>query len=338
MGNYKIDKEVRKLLKSTSRTLYLSFVILPSYVKYMLSFGYLVARAMDSVVDCKEVDNEVKQKFLDIIKDLDDKYLEKKYEEIKSNIALYLKGDERNLFTNLIPIIKTFLSNIDDVDKKNVIFLIKGLSHGMLMDINTFGNGKISSFKNIKELLRYCNLIGGIPALYWYNVYLKYKPDIFKSNCLSSAYRIGTALQLTNILKDMSEDLKNGRCYIPKDILDELGINEKDLLDYKNYNKIKPFINSMILVCVDYFDESEKFISSIDNSEFMSKLALIWPVYWAMETLHLVAINNPLKSKLKISKIKIYKTLINSPAMLTPEGFFHGYRFRRETLVLSLNK
>ncbi len=43
------------------------------------------------------------------------------------------------------------------------------------------------------------------------------------------AIRLGVALQMTNILRDVGEDLRNGRIYLPQDELERFGIREADL-------------------------------------------------------------------------------------------------------------
>lgn len=43
------------------------------------------------------------------------------------------------------------------------------------------------------------------------------------------AVKLGLALQMTNILRDVGEDLRNGRVYLPQEDLDQFGITEENL-------------------------------------------------------------------------------------------------------------
>ncbi len=43
------------------------------------------------------------------------------------------------------------------------------------------------------------------------------------------AIKLGLALQITNILRDVGEDLSNGRIYLPQEELDQFGLTEADL-------------------------------------------------------------------------------------------------------------
>lgn len=46
---------------------------------------------------------------------------------------------------------------------------------------------------------------------------------------LPYAIRLGVALQLTNILRDVAEDWRNGRLYLPQDELAQFGLSEADI-------------------------------------------------------------------------------------------------------------
>lgn len=46
---------------------------------------------------------------------------------------------------------------------------------------------------------------------------------------LAYAIRLGVALQITNILRDVAEDWRNGRLYLPKDELQQFGLSEADI-------------------------------------------------------------------------------------------------------------
>lgn len=46
---------------------------------------------------------------------------------------------------------------------------------------------------------------------------------------LPYAIRLGVALQLTNILRDVAEDWRNGRLYLPEDELTQFGLSEADI-------------------------------------------------------------------------------------------------------------
>jgi phytoene synthase len=52
---------------------------------------------------------------------------------------------------------------------------------------------------------------------------------------LDRAFALGQAMQLTNILRDVGEDLRMGRLYLPEDLMAHYGI-DRDLLEAKARN------------------------------------------------------------------------------------------------------
>jgi phytoene synthase len=60
------------------------------------------------------------------------------------------------------------------------------------------------------------------------------------------AVKLGVALQLTNILRDVWEDWTMGRLYLPQDELTEFGLSEADIADRRLTNRWKSFIQFQI--------------------------------------------------------------------------------------------
>jgi len=59
---------------------------------------------------------------------------------------------------------------------------------------------------------------------------------------LEHAIDLGIAMQLTNILRDVGEDLKRNRIYLPTDDLKEFNVTEEDLF---NHNLSENFVSLM---------------------------------------------------------------------------------------------
>jgi phytoene synthase len=54
------------------------------------------------------------------------------------------------------------------------------------------------------------------------------------TRALEHAKTLGTAFQLTNILRDVGEDLRRGRIYLPKEDLERFELTEQDLINGRN--------------------------------------------------------------------------------------------------------
>lgn len=60
------------------------------------------------------------------------------------------------------------------------------------------------------------------------------------------AVKLGVALQLTNILRDVAEDWANGRCYLPQDELAAFGLTEADIAEKRNGRRWQAFMQFQI--------------------------------------------------------------------------------------------
>lgn len=91
---------------------------------------------------------------------------------------------------------------------------------------------------------------------------------------LDYAVDLGIAMQLTNILRDVGEDLDKDRIYLPKEELEQFGITEKDLFDRKKSDAFYEFMKFQIRRTRDYYDRSDRGILLLEKD---SRL----PVYLA---------------------------------------------------------
>ncbi len=90
---------------------------------------------------------------------------------------------------------------------------------GMEMDL---GHVRYADFKALRL---YCHRVAGVVG--------EVAALIFGSmdhTTLKYANRLGLAFQLTNIIRDVGEDARRGRIYLPQDELAEFGVSEADLL------------------------------------------------------------------------------------------------------------
>jgi farnesyl-diphosphate farnesyltransferase len=101
--------------------------------------------------------------------------------------------------------------------------------------------------------------------------------------------KFGKGLQLTNILKDIGRDLHRGRCYVPEPLLSAAGLTPADLLDGRNLPLFRPVLSRLIKLAMQHLDQGWIYTISIPSSEIRQRLACMWPILLAGETLKRVA-------------------------------------------------
>jgi phytoene synthase len=153
-----------------------------------------------------------------------------KYEEGKVKLDWWRSEIDR-LFSRdpQHPVTKLLLNYIDKFDLNKNYF--NEIIDGMEMDLN------LNRYENFKQLQHYCFRVASAVGIL--------SAKIFGFNnieTLKYAHDMGIALQLTNIIRDLGEDAKRGRIYIPLDELKLFGVTEADILNYTNSEKIKKLV------------------------------------------------------------------------------------------------
>ncbi|TAM87997.1 MAG: squalene synthase HpnD [Jatrophihabitans sp.] len=87
------------------------------------------------------------------------------------------------------------------------------------------------AYGDLEELVTYCRCVAGSIGRLSLGVFSPHLPAEATPRASHLADELGIALQLTNILRDVREDLANGRVYLPKADLDLFGVTLRTLPD-----------------------------------------------------------------------------------------------------------
>ncbi len=95
--------------------------------------------------------------------------------------------------------------------------LLEELVQGTSMDLNQPPG--LQTYPTFDDLYRYCYLVASVVGLVCIRIFGYTDPHAEKL-----AEETGVAFQLTNILRDVKEDVERDRVYLPLDLLDEFGV------------------------------------------------------------------------------------------------------------------
>lgn len=103
--------------------------------------------------------------------------------------------------------------------------------------------------RELEDLLRYCyhvaGAVGGMMAVVM---------GVSGSDreTLDRAAALGIAFQLSNIARDVADDHRAGRCYLPQSWLDEWGLDQAELLDRRNREGLVELVQRICLLSEAY--------------------------------------------------------------------------------------
>jgi 15-cis-phytoene synthase len=113
---------------------------------------------------------------------------------------------------------------LNDTQKRFAIpdALLEDLVRGTTMDLEprAQAENELQTFATFDELYRYCYLVASVVGLVCIRIF-----GYADLRAEKLAEETGVAFQLTNILRDVKEDVERGRVYLPLDLLHEFGVS-----------------------------------------------------------------------------------------------------------------
>lgn len=307
------------LLKGVSRSFYLTLKVLPSGVREPVGLAYLLARAADTISDTTLLPPQDRLKHL----------LEFRAQVVGPADSAALQGigkalnelqeisKEAELLRSL-PAVFGILDGLPSDDKQAVRSVVVTLTRGMEMDLTTFpaeDSGQVVALDSPQALDDYIYHVAGCVGEFWTSVSMSHTASLrhWDKEAMSDlGVRFGKALQMTNVLRDVPNDLRMGRCYLTAEALSELGLNPSDLLNADNSDRARPALVDGINLALGHYAAAEQYILAIPRRNLRLRLAALWPVVIGLGTLAQLANNSEWLSPDSSSKVTrgwIYKVL-----------------------------
>jgi len=258
-------KAPQRLARSTGSNFYYAFLLLPRSKREAIKNVYAFCRIIDDIVDESPAGRDPAAE------------LDHWREEIH---ACYQGWPST-------PFGERLLGSIEEFDLPKEPFL--DLIDGMEMDLHY---GKYETFADLRE---YCYRVASAVGLICI--------EIFGYQSLRTreyAVNLGLALQLTNILRDLKEDVGRGRIYIPMEDVERFAYSEAG---FRGNLFNAPFIDLMRFEhdrAVSYFERAAASLSSEDR-----------PSMFAAETM--AAIYRELLSQIKGVSFDVYRNRVSVP-------------------------
>ena len=209
-----------------------SFIFLPKNQRNAMTALYAFCREVDDVVDeCS--DYQVAQTKLNWWKS-----------EINN---LYANTPQHPVTKALQPVIKQY-----NLAQEHFLEIIDGME----MDL------KFNRYQDFKQLQLYCYRVASVVGLLSASIF-----GFKNRKTLKYAHDLGMAFQLTNIIRDVGEDARRGRIYLPLDELKKAKVSEDDILQSRETPQIKELIEYQIERAESYYDKALRELPAEDAKQ-----------------------------------------------------------------------
>lgn len=134
---------------------------------------------------------------------------------------------------------------------------------GMQMDLDQ------ARYADFSALALYCYRAAGVVGLLAAEIF-----GYQDRGTLNYATELGTALQLTNILRDVREDAQRGRIYLPQDELRRAGVEEEDILRGVTTPPLQSLLAQQAARAREYYQRAEQVLPEVDRPAQRSGLIM----------------------------------------------------------------
>src|SRR5262249_50709655 len=130
----------------------------------------------------------------------------------------------------------------DDRDRARRV--LETLIAGMERDLGRFANPhRLVALENMAELDEYTYFAAGCVGEYWTLMTAAHVPTVSRlsrPDFVARGVRLGKALQVVNVIRDAAADLREGRCYVPRALLQRFNLSPEALIDPRQRRQARP--------------------------------------------------------------------------------------------------
>lgn len=233
------------LLKSVSRSFYLSMVWLPPAMRRGIALGYMLARATDSVADTSRADTATRIFVLQqmgraVAGELAEDEVQELMRLLRGSMAEAQSKEAEAMLLRRFDECLLQLAGLPDTERSLIRRVIATIVEGQLWDLTYFEGGR--QVGSDDDTRRYTYLVAGCVGEFWTELGLATMGASFcapgrRNVMVQAGIRYGQGLQLVNILRDLAEDAGRGRSYLCSDALVWQGRAARYLADGLDYSR-----------------------------------------------------------------------------------------------------
>ncbi len=215
---------------SSGSSFYYSFMFLPPNRRRAITALYAFCREVDDVVDeCQDL-----------------QIASTKLAWWRQEVSkLYAGKPEHPVTQALVPVIAEF-----SVPQEQLLEIIDGME----MDLQQ------SRYLDFKALSLYCYRVASVVGLLAAEIF-----GYQDRKTLKYAHDLGMAFQLTNIIRDVGEDARRGRVYLPMDELKRFEVPVADILNARHSDNFRKLMEFQIERAEQFYAQAMSMLPAVDR-------------------------------------------------------------------------
>ena len=314
----------RRALPEVSRTFALNIPVLPPPMDLVVTVAYLLCRIADTLED--EARGQVSERAelfhtLGRLVKLEPGWEEHSADFARRSVAA-LRPSAPTAEVQLVrgtPVVLEAMRGLPDWTHRHIAACVGEMTDGMAQVMAALDGGAPQGLPELKDTLQYCYYVAGTVGVMLTGLFVDGYDSVrpLKAELEPRAPAFGRALQLTNILKDVREDLDRGFCWLPRTVMDRHGLTPGTLILPEKRNAAVAMLDDLVAVARHECDVSFEYSLMLPRSEPGLRLFCLWPLLFALRTLAALA-HNP--AVFEPAPVKIDRETVMRIMVLTRES------------------
>lgn len=320
VSEYLVDRNYQDfILPGVSRTFALTIPVLPGRLSEVVTNAYLLCRIADTIEDDPGLDECRKEafhrRFLAAIKGREDAA------EFAAALAPRLSSgvlpDERDLVLNAPKVIRVthgFTGREREALTRCLTIMCTGMPKFQR-------NKSLRGLKDLTEMGAYCYVVAGVVGEMLTDLFCIHCPELVKKRAelRRLAVSFGQGLQMTNILKDIWDDRRGGRCWLPRSMFADRRVQVERLEDFHRTHAFASGMNALIAVTHRHLQNALEYTCHIPAREAGIRRFCLWALGLAVMTLQQLHRNPQFTSgdQVKVSRRTVRATILATNLMLS---------------------
>ncbi len=264
-----MSESAKEISKKSKSSFYYAFNLLPEDKRDAMNTVYAFCRKTDDIVDENSDSTDLK------------------YEKLRKWRIEFEKSFSGHSEFSLLNKLGTTISKFN-IPLDPFFELIKGME----MDLQT------DRYKSFEDLQLYCYRVASTVGLMCIEIFGYNHPSTKQF-----AVDLGIALQMTNILRDIGKDAKNGRIYLPQEDLVKFNYSEQEILSLVYNDNFKDLMIYESGRAKQYFNSATAHLD-LDDKKTMFAARAMQHIYYKMLENIIAADYDVYNKDIKVSKFE----------------------------------
>jgi farnesyl-diphosphate farnesyltransferase len=310
-----LDNKVRycrKALQGVSRTFALGIELLKEPLRDEIGIAYLVCRILDTIEDSTDLPAESRiTMLLQAEREIFDPGLftgcAAAIEQMFAQPAL--QGADHDLCRNSATVLAA-LHELRPEARVAMAPSVREMARGMAETVRRELRGEGLHLETMEDLERYCYYVAGTVGHLLTSLYALDRTSItpgIEAELRRHEVAFGLGLQVTNIIKGVTDDIDRGVSYLPLCLFRQAGITIETLLSRPDDPRGREVVAGLASWTLDKLDEALEYTLALPVTEKDLRLFCGLPLAFAVRTLSLALKSSAVFSEkvLKISRLEV---------------------------------